>query len=1071
MKKLSKPIIQKLSLLFLLILFGGYSYGQIALTGNVVSVDDNQGIPGATVQIKGSSTATITDLNGEFKITAASAKDILVFSNLGYVTQEIEIGDKTSFIVSLETDNENIEEVVVVGYGTQKKSDLTGSVSSLKGNDLTQLPTMRTDQALQGRAAGVLVQNTDGEPGGNVTIRIRGGNSVTGGNNALIVIDGVQGGNLSTLNPNDIESIEVLKDASATAIYGARGANGVILISTKKGLVGKPIFNYNYSIGSQKISQKLDLMGAGDFAAKSNDYAATLNGTANSPIVPIMPFTDAQISDFRTNGGTDWQNEIYRSGLMQNHQLSMGGGSEKVRYFISGGYMDQEGVLINTNYKRFTLRSNVDLKLTKWLDAGVNLNVIKDKGNVPPTGEGTYYGDILGQVINTVARFDPCTPIYDEVGNYNFKANKGGPSGTKGYADPDVWNPLATALETKADKGNITTEVNAFLDFKLAKGLNLRVTGAASLNNFANKNYYGSKTQPGYGTNGLGKLETELSQFYQNSNILTYNKTFNEKHRLTLTGVAEQQLSLDNYAYIEAQGFLSDNTGINDLGGANQINSRYNTMSKTALNSFLGRANYVYNDKYMLTVSYRADGSSVFGANNKWGYFPSASVAWKASEEEFIKNLGLFSNLKFRASWGKTGNQGITPYQSLASVVSGFNYPYLGAGAADIGYGLGVAANPDLKWETTAQTDLGLDFGFFNERLTATVDVYKKTTEDLLLNKQVAGYSGFASVLSNVGSIENKGLEISIGGMPVAVKDFKWTTSANISFNRSKVLALASDLPLPIITNTGGGYNIYKSGAWALKNLTVGHPVEEMQGYVCLGTWSEAERAEAFKFGQIPGEPKWLDVNGDGKILKADDGNQVIGDASPDFIWGWNNSFTYKAFDLSFLIQGSQGNDIFNAVRIKTEAANYGTSTNLNDRWTIDNQDTYVPGFISSQDRIAQLTYTDPKTGLPVVKASTVKIGNDTRSSRWIEDGSYVRLKNITLTYNLPTSLLSKIHISRLSTYVTASNLFTITKYTGYDPEVSSFNRGSRVKAGGLGIDLSNYPTAKAFIFGINVTF
>lgn len=1025
------------------------------------SVKDNKGLPlpGVSVVIKGTTSGTITNVDGKFTILVPSDARTIAFSFIGMKSQEILIGSKSVFSVEMQEETFGLDEIVAVGYGTMKKSDLTGSVSSVKGDDLIRLPSQRVDQALQGRAAGVSVQNTDGEPGGNVTIRIRGGNSVTGGNNALVVIDGMQGGNISTLNPNDIESVEVLKDASATAIYGARGANGVILITTKKGNVGKPVVTYGYSYGSQTLGNKLDLMNGADYARRSNDWAATQNGTVNSPINPVLPFTADQIANLATSGGTDWQNEIYRKGIIQNHQVTIGGGNDNVRYFISGGYMDQKGIVINTAYKRYTLRSNVDLKLTNWLTAGVNLNVMKDKGNVPPTGEGTYFGDILGQVINTVARFDPATPVYDALGNYNFKANRGGPNNTKVYADPDVWNPVATALEAKAEKNNVNKEVNTYLEFKLLEGLTLKITGSASIYSMDNTRYFGSKTQPGFGTNGAGILEFEKAEYYQNSNILTYNKTFNKKHHLTVTGVAEQQVSKDKYSDIEAQGFFSDNTGINDLGGAALITNRYNTSSKTVINSFLGRANYAYENKYLLTVSYRADGSSVFGANHKWGYFPSASLAWKASEEEFIKNLDLFSDLKFRGSWGKTGNQGIQPYQTLASVGSGYNYPYLGDGTTSIGYTLLNAANPNLKWETTDQKDLGLDLGFFKQRLTATVDVYKKTTTDLLLNSQLPNYTGFASILSNVGSIENKGLEITLGGTPVSTSDFKWNSTANISFNRSKVIALASTTPLRIITNTGGGYQIYASG-WALKQLVVGQPVEQMYGYVNLGTWSEAERADALKFGQLPGDAKWKDVNGDGKI-DIKDGNQVIGDASPKYIFGWNNSFTYKNFDLSFLIQGSYGNDIFNAVRIKTENPTNGTSSNLNNRWTITNQNTNVPAFTPSQIRNTQLS------GHP----TTVKMGADQRSSRWVEDGSYARLKNITLSYNLPASVLNVIHLAKVSVYLTGANLITLTKYTGYDPEVSSFNRGSRVRAGGLGIDLSNYPTAKTLICGINVTF
>lgn len=1070
MKKKLKNIRKLLQAIICSVLFltvSAYGQAQTKVVSGKITAEDGNPMSGISVIVKGAKRGVITDAQGNFSITVPDNAKTLIISYVGHEDKEVAINGRENIDVVIGARKVNtLDDVVVVGYGTVKKSDVTGAVSSVKGSDLNKLPTQRVDQALQGRAAGVKVQNTDGEPGGNVTIRVRGGNSILGGNNALIVIDGMQAGNIGTINPNDVESIEVLKDASATAIYGARGANGVILITTKKGKVGKSVVSYNFSVGSQDLNKKLSLLNGADYAQKSNDYAATQNGTNSSPITPVLPFTQTQIDALKNSGGTDWQNEIYRTGAIKNHQLSLSGGTENMKYFVSGGMLDQNGIVVNTKYKRYTLRSNLDFKANNWINAGVGINLMKDRGNVPPTGEGTYFSDILGQVINTVARFDPATPVYDALGNYNFKALRGGPANNKLYADPDVWNPLAAAMETQADNNNTNTEVNSYLDFKLLEGLQFRVTGSAAFYSNDNKRYYGSKTQVGAPVSGMGFIENDQTQYYQNSNILTYNKTFNKVHRLTLTAVAEQQLTKGKYNTIEGQGFFSDLTAIDDLAGAAQLNRAgnltgvFNNSYKTAINSFLGRVNYIYNDKYFATVSYRADGSSVFGANNKWGYFPSGALAWKASNENFIKNLNIFSNLKLRASWGITGNQGITPYQSLPSVISGANYPYNGTGIADIGFSLGTAGNPNLKWETTTQTDLGIDIGFFNERLNATVDVYNKETNDLLLEREVASYTGFSSILSNVGAISNKGLEITIGATPIAKKDFKWTTGANISFNKSKVLALADGVSkLNINTNTGGGYNLNRNGS-NLKQLRVGESVEQMYGYTYLGTWSEAERAQALAFGQLPGDAKWLDVNGDGKINLAGDGNTIIGDANPKFIYGFNNSFVYKNFDLSFLIQGSQGNDIFNAVRIKTENPINGTSSNLNNRWTIDNQNTDVPAFTTTRIRNAQLV------GHP----NKVTLGNDNRFSRWVEDGSFVRLKNITLTYNLPASILNKIHVGRLSVYVTGANLITNTKYTGYDPEVSSFNRGNRVRAGGLGIDLSNYPTAKTFIFGLNLT-
>ena len=1025
------------------------------ITGKVTD-GNGSALAKATVLVKGTTIATTTDENGVFNISVPDNATTIIISYAGYQMKEIAIGGKTSFSVSLKENENELGEVVVVGYGTVKKSDLTGAVGSVKGTDLNKLPTQRIDQALQGRTAGVLVQNTDGAPGGNTTIRIRGSNSITGGNNALVVVDGLQGVNISTLNPNDIESLEVLKDASATAIYGARGANGVILITTKKGAIGKPIVSYGYNNGTQTISKKLDLMNGGEYARRANAFAATqdLNGSGN-PIVPILPFSTAQIAALDKTGGTDWQDEIFRKGNVQNHLLSVSGGSENVRYFVSGGMMDQKGVLINTAYKRYTLRSNIDAKINSWLSAGVNLNLIKDKGNVPPFGEGVRYGNIFGQAINSAVRFDPTTAVYDAGGFYNFKANKGGPLNNKSYADNDVWNPVAAALETFAEKNTGATDISTFLEFKLLEGLSLRVTGAASIQNFDNKVYNNTKTQPGSIANGAGSASEDKFSYFQNSNILTYNKTFAKKHRLTLTGVAEQQVSMGSGSNVEANDFFSDRIGVFDLGGAkNRTPSNYD--SKQTLNSYLGRINYVFDNKYMLTASFRADGSSVFGANNKWGYFPAVAAAWKASEEKFIKNLNLFSTLKFRGSYGKTGNQAIQPYGSLSIIGSGFNYPFDGTGSSDIGYQITRLGNPLLKWESTDQTNIGIDLGFFNDRLTFTADVYEKTTTDLLLNKLQPGYTGVASIITNVGSVENKGLEISLGAKPVVGRDFNWNTNFNISFNKAKVLTLASDAALPIKTSTGAGYNIW-ANSYSLKFLQAGHSMGEMRGFVNQGTWGSDEAKEAKLFGQLPGDPKWKDVNADGKI-DIKDGNEIIGNVLPKFIYGWSNNLSYKRFDLSFLIQGSYGNDVFNAVKIKTEGASVGTSRELNNGWTSANQNTAIPALIKASDRqAAQLG----------VNKILIK-GGDSRSSRWVEDGSYVRLRNITLNYNLPATILSKMHIARLSAFVTGANLVTLTKYTGYDPEVSSFNVGND---SGAGIDLSNYPSSKSVVFGINLTF
>ncbi len=945
------------------------------VTGTIIDAATSEPLIGVNISIEGTTKGVISDIYGKYSIEVQDDNATLVFSYIGYESFKIKVAGQSNINVKLAPNIRNLEEVVVVGYGSQKKSDLTGSITTVKEKDLVQLPVMRADQQLQGRAAGVVVTNTDGAPGGSTTVRIRGSNSITGGNNALIVIDGFQGGNLSTLNPNEIESMEVLKDASATAIYGSRGANGVILVTTKKGKTGAPVLDYTYTFGLQSLGHKVDLMNAGEYAQVQNDYRATQNRNGT----PTLPFTQNQIEELYQKGGTDWQNEIYRTAPLQMHQLSLSGGTERLKYFVAGGYYDQQGLIINTSFKRYTVRSNIDLDINKWLKAGLNVNVIKDKGNVPPFGEGTRYVDILGQVVNSVLRFDPITPVYDQNGNFSRPPTT--------YGDKDVWNPMATTQGASNIDNEMTTNVNTYLDFKLMDGLNFRITGAAGIANSGRKTYYSHITQNGEQADGVGELTEAKNVYFQNSNILTYDKTMNDRHHLVLTGVAEAQSYTDNGSYINASGFFSDATGINDLGQANLINQKSSYDNKRAINSFMGRINYGLDNKYLFTISYRADGSSVFGANNKWGYFPSASVAWRASQEEFINNLNLFSDLKFRGSWGITGNQAITPYATLDAISSGNNYPYDGTGATNIGFAASRAANPNLKWESTTQTNIGVDMSFFKGRLTATVDLYRKLTDDLLLQRPIPSYTGFTLLLDNVGSVQNKGIEISIGGDPF-VGSFRWNTSANITINRSKVLSLLEGQEfMPIRTSTGGGYQIWATGDNnALMNLEVGKPFGSMRGFINLGTWSESEREQAAAFGQLPGDPKWKDIAGgtdpegkpmpDGKITTAD--LTTIGNTSPKFVYGWSNTMSYKNFSLTFLIQGSYGNEVFNATRIKTESPSVGLSPNLNNRWTPDNQNTEVPAFIDQLTRDA--------AGL----TSNVNLGKNAynRSSRWIEDGS-----------------------------------------------------------------------------------
>lgn len=997
------------------------------------TVKDKQGaLPGVTIILTGNTAiSTVTDAKGNFSIKVPE-NGVLLFKSIGYKTLSVPVQRKLNMDITLEEENTNLNEVTVVGYGSQKKSDLTGAISSIKSKDLTLLPTQRVDQAIQGRAAGVLVMNTDGSPGGNTTIRIRGMNSINGGNDALIVIDGLQGGNLTSLNPNDIESIEILKDASATAIYGSEGANGVVLITTKHGKVGKPVISYTFDGSLSSITKKPDLMNAADYAREQNAVILANNG---SGINPVPVFTDAQIANFEKNGGTDWLDVIYRTAFSQNHQLSVSGASDKINYLVSGGYLDQQGILLKSAYNRFSLRTNLTANITNWATFGLNWAASKEKVSTAPFGGNT---DWPNNPVGAAALFSPTIPVYDANGNYSKSSNL--------YGNPTLWNPLANAIEPQINNGTITNNLSAYLEFKLLTGLTLRISGGARIANQQNLSFLNTNTFSGSQLNGSGTILNNQSEYYQNSNILTYDKVFG-KHHLTITAVGEQKDDKLFTSTTNASDFLVQETGINDLSGAN-IKTITSATSERVVNSYLGRINYSYADKYLLTASYRADGSSVFGKNNKWGYFPSASLAWRAVQEDFIKNLNIFSDLKVRASWGITGNQGISPYQTLARISSGVTYPYNGSDATDVGFYISSAANPNLKWESTAQTDIGLDVGIFNGRLTLTADYYNKKTTNLLMPRELPTYTGLGSILDNVGSMGNKGFEFAVEGAPLVGK-FKWNTGFNITANRTTVLDLGEVDKIGYKSGgSGSGTNL------PFMYLVKGQPFGQMIGWGYEGVWGTNQAAQAAKYGQLPGDPHYTDTNNDGKIDVKD--VKVIGNSMPKFIFGFNNRLSYSDFELIFQIQGVQGNNIFNVSRIARETAG-GTSARLLDRWTPQNQGSTVPAIISQRTR--------EQANLISTVSFPPSDGN--RTSRWVEDGSYIRLKNVTVAYNLPKDLVARLKLNNLRVYVSATNLFTITKYTGNDPEVSSYT-GNDAQ---LGSDYNNYPQSKIFNIGLNTSF
>lgn len=1010
---------------------------QVKVSGTITDATTKEPLVGVNVVLEGTTVGVMTDINGKFSLSVPSLSGTLAISYIGYIAQRIPINGMTSVDLSMTSDVQALEEVVVTGYGTVRKSDLTGSVSSIKTEQLLQLPMQRVDQAIQGRTTGVYILNTDGSPGGNTLIRIRGNNSINGGNDPLVIVDGLQGASINQLNPNDIQSMEILKDASATAIYGSRGANGVILITTKLGKTGKPVIDAGYNIGFQNLARKLPVMNAYQFA-KYNNFAHSFDTGLGQ--TPKYYFTDADIEYYKTHS-TDWQDEIYKTGVMQNANMAISGATDRLKYMVSTSYLDHQGILLNSAYNRLSLRANLAADITKWVDFGLNYSYTSEKYKSPPFNSDQ--GDVLFQPVNDAPRWAPTEPVYDEFGNYWHHR--------PGYGAPDTWNPVATALETTINNPTYQNNINLFLNFKPMKGLTLKIMGGGTFSTTYLSKYENLKTRNGYAANGVGSINNSVSNRFQNTDILTYDNTFGP-HHFTITGVFENITSNYTGNSMSGQNFLVDQLGFNNMDGAKSV-SIDSWYSERALISYLGRINYGLLDKYLLTVSYRADGSSVFGENNKWGYFPSGSLAWRISQEGFLKDSEVITDLKLRASYGVTGNQAISPYGSLARLGSGedYRYPYSNGKNLDLGFGLSDLANPELKWETTKQSDIGVDVSLFKGRLTSTVDVYRKVTDDLLMPRQLPDYTGVSDVIANIGSIENKGLEILVGGDPIVGK-VRWNTSFNISMNRNKILDLGPGIKQIGLRPTSGGYNL----ADDYMMLRVGQPFGVIEGYKWLGLWGSDEDAQARAYGQLPGTDKYADLSGpdgtpDGVVDSYD--KTTIGHGYPAFIWGFTNLITYKGIELSFLITGSHGNDLFNTLRIRRETYE-GNDPKLLNYWTPENQNTSVPAFYDGAWAESQLL----ENKYELTSSAT---------SKWVEDASFIRLKTITLAFNFDQALLKKIGFAKARVYVSGTNLLTLTDYTGYDPEIAAYPGSDAT----LGVDMSVYPTAKMYTLGVDFTF
>ena len=969
------------------------------ITGKVTSSEDLLGLPGANVYIKNSSVGASADMDGNYSVIVSEKNAVLVFNFVGFQTVEIPVGTKNVVNVSLKPDTKALDEVIVVGYGTRKKSDITGSVSSVTAKELTAFPVLNAEQALQGRAAGVSVQtNNGGEPGAPVKIRVRGGTSINASGDALVVVDGFAG--VAMPAPQDIASIEVLKDASATAIYGSRGSNGVIMVTTKKGKPGKPVIEFSNSTSIQSVNNKLHLLNADQFAAYRKSFTTHTQGPANS----------------------DWQDIIYRDGMISNTQLSFSGGSENVRYYVSGTYFNQNGVVINSGIDKYTIVANLEADLSPKFKVGLNTFTSKQnkEGIISQTGAG---GTGAAGVIASAYRFMPDKGIYNADGTYTTTAPIG----------DDIDNPYATAMENILETVNIVNRSNFFAQYQITKDLDFKTTLGLTDNNSQTGRFIPSTLIAGKNIKGEASVNNTRFSSFLTENYLTFKREIIDKGILTVLGGYSYQKNKNENSYAASRGFLTNTNSYRNLGAGTVFLKPDSGLSETELISAFGRLNFDYDDRYLLTFTARRDGSSSFSKNYKYGTFPSGAIGWNISKEAFLKDNKTISNLKLRASYGATGNPSIGAYSTL----SRFSEIYYVSGDVIVNaVQLTSLDNPNLKWETSYQQDYGIDLGLFDNRINITADYYKTITKDLLFNRPLPGVSGIASQLQNVGELENKGWELGINTKNFVGADFTWSTSFNISSNKNKVLKLADNKDLLI--NSAPGHFL----ATESQILRVGQPVGSFFGFVYDGVIQQGEPVLPGNFETIAGGEKFKDVNGDGKLDSQD--KTIIGNPNPDFIFGFNNDFSYKNLDLNIFFQGSQGGQILNYTLMELASGNNNATTEVLDSWTPTNTDTNVP----------------------INAARTKRI-----TSRFVYDGSYIRLKNISLGYSLSENIVSKMGLNKVRFYISAQNLWTITNYPGTDPETSYLNDNNSRSNTNLGLDYGGYPNVRTFTMGLNVKF
>ncbi len=1017
---------------------------QLEIRGQVRDSETGEPLPGVSILLKGTSRGTVSDIDGNFRLSLPSESGTLVFVSVGYERTEIAVAEQADWNIALRPDIRQLSEVVVVGYGTQERRDLTGAVSSISAKEFQATANTTIEQGLQGRIAGVQVTQTSGQPGGSVNIRVRGWSSISAGNEPLYVIDGVPFYNwgttlnngpagiygtgvvhnaLAAINPNDIVSIEVLKDAAAAAIYGSRAANGVVIITTKRGQAGQALVEFDSYYGVQQVAQQISVLNARDFAELINESRNNAWEDLGSP--EPRPNNIRQIESLANPAslgeGTNWQDFIFKDAPMQNHQLTISGGNAKTKYAVSGGYFNQDGIILNSGYKRYSARLNLDQEVNKRLKIGSSITINNGTNEINRARGGANQGGVLQSAL----LFTPTVPVYTEEGEFAR------PNFDEGF--PLIDNPVALAEQYWHVINTTRMIANVFGELALAEGLTFRTSVGLDANYLKN-NIFVPTTAILPPSNGAGAGFAFASQelIWLNENILSYSRRFGSEH--DLAAVAGFTIQGSEFERMISRVFNFPNDLVQTTNGG-QTDLTNSFFEQWRLVSFLGRVNYGFRDKYLLSVAMRADGSSRFGPDNRFGYFPSVSAGWRLSGEDFLKDVSMLDDLKLRASYGLTGNS------EIQNTVNSFaNYAHIGSvrtanyafgGVAVNGLAPGSLSNRELGWEATGQWNLGLDLSLWGGRLNLSGDVYDKVTRDMLVsNTPLAFTTGFSGATLNVGRMRNRGWELALGTVNTAGA-FTWRTDFNVARNRNEVLDLGTE-DRRILT----GNNLIEAGV----------PVSSFFGHQVEGIFQSEEeiRNAPTQPNARPGDIRFRDINGDGVINQED--RTVLGSPLPDYFGGITNTFIYKGFELTVFFQGVYGNKIVNQLRRDAERLQgsfNGTEATLN-RWRSPEQ----PGDGQMPRAIA----TDPNN-------------NNRFSDRWIEDGSFTRLKTLTIGYNFPASVLAPLRLTNLRLYATGQNLLTFTQYKGYDPEVGNSGNNPLQQ----GIDESNYPLARIYLLGINI--